>query len=266
MKLSLVQMLVGSDKEENVRKACGAIKISAQKGAQMVVLPEMFACPYDNASFVRNAEEVDGFIYHSIAESARENGVWVVAGSFPEREGKKLFNTSFVFDDLGNEIAHHRKLHLFDINIEGGQRFCESDTFSAGDEITVFDTPFGRMGLMICFDLRFGELSRAMALAGAKLLLAPAAFNKTTGPMHWDLILRTRAVDNGVFVAAVSPARDESASYIAYGHSALVSPWGELVCRMGSDEAITIAEVDFSLVEAVRRQLPILSARRTDLY
>ena len=266
MKLALVQMLVTNSKEENVKKACMAIEISAQKGAQMVVLPEMFACPYENHSFVQNAEEVSGFIYRNISQSAKENGVWVVTGSFPEREGEKLYNTSFVFDCAGREVARHRKLHLFDIDIEGGQHFCESDTFSAGDAITVFDTPFGRMGLMICFDLRFGELSRTMALSGAKLLLAPAAFNKTTGPMHWDLLLRARAVDNGVFVAAVSPARNEKASYIAYGHSALVSPWGEFVCRMGDDEAITITDVDFPLVDAVRRQLPILSARRTDLY
>lgn len=266
MQLSLVQMLVTDDKKRNVEKACRSIEISADKGAKMAVLPEMFACPYENRSFIRNAEEKGGYIYHAISQAAKENDIWVVAGSFPEQDGNYLYNSSFVFDNHGSEIACHRKLHLFDIDIEGGQHFHESETFTAGNSITVFDSSFGKMGLMICFDLRFGELSRIMALSGAKLLIAPAAFNMTTGPLHWDLLLRARAVDNGVYVAAVSPARDEKASYIAYGHSALVSPWGKYICQMGDEEAISIADADFSMVDSFRRQIPVLSARRTDLY
>ncbi len=266
MKLALVQMQVTPKKEDNVKSACQAIFRCAHEGADMVVLPEMFVCAYENAAFLQNAEPAGGYIYRALSKAAQENGVYVVGGSFPEKDGDKLFNTSFVFDKNGVCIARHRKVHLFDIQIEGGQAFCESDTFSAGDDMTVFDTCYGRVGLMICFDVRFGELARKMALNGAKLLLVPGAFNMTTGPMHWDLLLRSRAVDNGVWVAGISPARDEHASYVAYGHSAVVSPWGNEVCRLSSYPERVLLDVDLAECDRMRSQIPVLSARREDVY
>lgn len=160
----------------------------------------------------------------------------------------------------------HRKVHLFDIDVAGGQSFRESDTLSPGNAITTFETAFGTMGLCICFDLRFEELARCMCLRGAKVLFVPAAFNMTTGPAHWELLLRQRAVDNQCFTVGVSPARNEHASYVAYGNSLVSDPWGTVLCRAEADPAILYAQLDFSRLESVRRQLPILSARRTDLY
>ena len=126
-------------------------------------------------------------------------GIWLVGGSLPELEGDRVYNTSYVFDPEGRQVAKHRKMHLFDIDVAGGQSFRESATLSPGEQVTVFDTPWGRMGLCICFDLRFEELCRLMVLEGARVLLAPAAFNMTTGPAHWELLLRQRAVDNQCF-------------------------------------------------------------------
>ena len=177
-----------------------------------------------------------------------------------------MYNTSFVFDPQGACVARHRKMHLFDIDVEGGQRFRESDTLSPGNDVTLFDTPWGRMGLCICFDLRFEELCRVMALEGARVLLAPAAFNMTTGPAHWELLLRQRAVDNQCFTVGTSPARDESASYVAWGNSMVCDPWGTVLHCCGAGEEVAVTELDMTRIDAVRRQLPILSARRTDVY
>lgn len=163
-------------------------------------------------------------------------------------------------------MARHRKMHLFDIDVQGGQSFRESATLSPGNDITLFDTPYGRIGLCICFDLRFEELCRLMALEGARVLLAPAAFNMTTGPAHWELLLRQRAVDNQCFTVGAAPARDEAASYVAWGHSLVCDPWGTVLHECGSGEETAVIDLDLSRVDAVRQQLPILSARRTDIY
>ena len=148
----------------------------------------------------------------------------------------------------------------------GGQRFMESDTLSPGDQITTFDTEFGPMGLCICFDLRFEELSRCMCLRDCQAIVVPAAFNMTTGPAHWELLFRQRAVDNQCFTLGCAPARDEGAGYVSYGNSIAVDPWGTVLCRADEKETILYADLGLSRVKAVRQQLPILSARRTDLY
>ena len=144
--------------------------------------------------------------------------------------------------------------------------FMESDTFAPGNDITLLDTPWGRVGLCVCFDLRFEELCRVMTLRGARMILAPAAFNMTTGPAHWELLLRQRAVDNQCFTVGTSPARDESASYVAWGNSMVCDPWGTVLHCCGAGEEVAVTELDMTRIDAVRRQLPILSARRTDVY
>ncbi len=266
MKTALIQMPVTDSKAENLQTARAYLERAAQAGAVLAVLPEMFCCLYTNASFVQNAEAAGGPVWTAMSEAARATGLWLVAGSMPERAGEKLYNTSFVFDPQGNQTAFHRKMHLFDIDVQGGQQFAESETFSAGDQVTVFDTPYGRLGLCICFDMRFPELSRAMALSGAQAILAPAAFNMTTGPAHWELLFRQRAVDNQLFTAGVAPARDVNGPYVSYGNTMACSPWGDVLCRAGSGPALLLAELDLDQNESVRGQLPLLSARRTDVY
>ena len=264
MKLAQIQMHVTADKTANLRHAEELLR--SVRGADMAILPEMFCCPYDNSCFRAYGEPAGGAAYQMLSRTARELGLWLVGGSLPELDDGRVYNTSFVFDPQGVCVARHRKMHLFDIDVEGGQRFRESDTLSPGDDVTLFDTPWGRMGLCICFDLRFEELCRVMALEGARVLLAPAAFNMTTGPAHWELLFRQRAVDNQLFTFGTSPARNEQATYVAWGHSIVCDPWGTVLHQCGAGEEVAVTTVDLTRVEAVRQQLPILSARREDVY
>lgn len=266
MRAALIQMPVTTDKEANLSRACKDLREAKARGADIGVLPEMFCCPYDNSCFRAYGEEEGGPAQRTLSALAAELGMYIVAGSLPELEEGRVYNTSYVYDRHGLQLARHRKAHLFDIDVKGGQRFRESDVLSPGNEITTFETEFGTMGLCICFDLRFEELARCMCLRGAKCLFVPAAFNMTTGPAHWELLFRQRAVDNQCFTVGVSPARDERASYIAYGNSIAADPWGTVLCRAGAGAEILYADLDLSRLESVREQLPVLSARREDLY
>lgn len=266
MKIAAIQMPVGMDKRENLRTAAEFVRRAAEQGARIAVLPEMFFCPYTNEYFPRYAEEQGGPAFEAMAGMARQNSLTLVAGSMPERDGGRLYNTGFVFDPQGQVIARHRKVHLFDINVQGGQRFCESDVFTPGEDVTVFEADGHRFGLCICFDIRFPELFRRMALKGAEAIFVPAAFNMTTGPMHWELSFRMRAVDNQLFTVGAAPARDEQGCYVSYAHSIVCSPWGKVLAQAGTDPELLVAELDLSENERVRAQLPLLSARRPDVY
>lgn len=264
--IAQIQMAVCRDKASNIRYGCELIRQAAQQGVHMAILPEMFCCPYENSAFRPFGEFIGGEAQAALSALAKELGIWIVGGSIPELEGERVYNTSFVYDDCGRQVARHRKMHLFDIDVVGGQSFRESDTLSAGKDVTVFDTPWGKMGLCICFDLRFEELARCMTLQGIQMIIVPAAFNMTTGPAHWELLFRQRAVDNQLFTVGTSPARCETEGYVAWGHSIVCDPWGTVLHQCGADEEIAVTQIDLQRVDAVRRQLPILSARREDVY
>lgn len=157
-------------------------------------------------------------------------------------------------------------MHLFDINVKNGQRFQESETLSAGNSVTTFDTEFGVFGLCVCYDFRFPELGRLMALNGAKVILVPAAFNMTTGPAHWELMFRSQALNNQVYAIGTAPTRDPSAPYVSWGHSIVVDPWGRVVHQMDEMSGTQITELDLEFVADIRAQLPLLKHRRTDVY
>lgn len=266
MRIAMVQMKVTADREGNLRRAREKLFALQHERIDMAVLPEMFCCPYSNACFRSYGEPSGGAAWQMLSDTARELGIWIIGGSIPELEGDRVYNTSFVFDRAGRQVARHRKAHLFDINVEGGQSFRESETLTAGNEVTVFDTEFGPIGLCICFDFRFQEMAKVMGDRGARLIAVPAAFNMTTGPAHWELMLRQRAVDNQLFTLAVAPARDERAEYVSYANSMLTDPWGTVLARAGEDEETMIAEIDLAQCERIRAQLPIRNARRGDLY
>ncbi|MCR4790226.1 MAG: carbon-nitrogen hydrolase family protein [Treponemataceae bacterium] len=263
MKLALIQMTTGfKDSLDSLTSAIEKIKEAAFQGADLVILPEMFNCPYDTAAFPLYAQEEGGFNWQALSEIAKKEGIYLVAGSIPElvrEKGKpdKVYNTSFVFDRNGRQLARHRKMHLFDVAIEGGQHFKESDTLTAGDEVTVFQTEFGPVGLLICFDIRFPEMVRQMRKQGCKLVTVPAAFNMTSGPLWWDLVFRARAVDNQLFMAGCAPARNAEASYIAWGHSLVVDPWGKITGQLDEKEGILYQEIALSLADDVRKQVPL---------
>lgn len=259
MKIALLQMMVTADKEKNLKRAEEMVKKAAQGGADMAVLPEIFNCPYDNAYFREYAEPKGGETYRRLAEMAKENAVYVVGGSVPQIKENKIYNTSYTFNRQGKEIHDYSKTHLFDINIEGGQAFRESDTLTAGAGLGVFPTEFGLCGLGICFDIRFQSDWEKLQKEGAVVCIVPGAFNMTTGPAHWELLFRARAVDNQLFMVGVSPARDLDFSYHAYGHSLVVDPWGTVLTQMDFQEEIAIVSLELDRVASVRRQLPILA-------
>ena len=244
-----------------------ALFASIPDGAtDLIMLPEMWNGPYEAKRFPDFAEPEDGPSWQFLSALAKERHVYLCGGSIAERKDDRVYNTAYVFDPDGRQIAKHRKMHLFDIDVKGGQRFFESDTLSPGNDVTVFSTPFCKMGLSICYDFRFPELARLMVDAGAKVILVPAAFNMTTGPAHWELLFRQRAVDNQVYTVGVAPARDPAASYQSWGHSIVCSPWGEVLMQADEKESVAITSLDLDRVDEIRRQLPLLSQRRTDVY
>ena len=264
VKLAVLQLRTERQLEMTLEKAERMLRKAAENGAEIAVLPEMFCCPYDAAYFSAFAGRADE-VRAALSRWARENRLLLVGGSLPEREGDRLYNTCFVYDETGRQIARHRKLHLFDVDLPG-MRFMESDSFAPGEEITTFETRWGRMGAAICFDVRFPELFRAMAKRGAQIIFLPAQFNHKTGPAHWELSLRARAVDNELFVVGASAAKDAGFSYESWGHSMAVDPFGELLACCGDEETILYAEPDLARIAEVRRQLPTFLHLREDLY
>lgn len=276
-KVACVQLSVGADKAKNMQTAADAVKRAAAQGAKLVVLPEMFNCPYANSSFPVYAEEVPESIQAANAEQhptfvalsqvAKECQVYLVGGSIPERENDQLFNTCLIFSPQGQLITKHRKVHLFDINIPGRQVFKESDTLTPGNQVTVFDTDLGcKIGVGICYDIRFAEYAMAAANQGAELLIYPGAFNITTGPLHWELLQRGRAVDNQLYVATASPSLDPDFSYKAWGHSTIVGPFGNVLATCDNTDAIVMSDINLNWVSEVRRRIPIRDQKRADLY
>ncbi|MBR3486770.1 MAG: carbon-nitrogen hydrolase family protein [Clostridia bacterium] len=256
MKVSLIQMQVTDRKAQNLAHA--EELISSCRGADIIMLPEMFCCPYSPPSFIKNAEPAEGEAFGMLSRAAREAKAYVVGGSIPEKEDGRIYNTCFVLSPEGELAAKHRKAHLFDIDVRGGQRFMESETLSAGEGPTVFSTPFGRFGVCICFDIRFPGFIAEMR--GIDALFVPAAFNMTTGPLHWELLFRARAVDNQFFTFGCAPARDEKSPYVSYANSIAVSPWGKILARADEKERILTVEADLSEVRAAREQIPVGNA------
>ncbi len=267
IRVAILQTQVFEDKKANLQQAEKLLGQVALQNIDLAILPEMFNCPYETGRFPVYAEEEGGESFRACSAMAEKYGIYLAVGSMPERDRQgRIYNTAYVFDRQGRRIAKHRKLHLFDIDVEGGQSFRESDTLSAGDEITVFDTEFCRMGICICYDLRFPEIFRLMALDGAEVVLVPAAFNMTTGPAHWELLFRQRAVDNQAWFIGVASARDCQAGYVSWGHSIVTDPWGSVVMQMDEKPGVRVVEIDLDMGKRVRRELPFLSQRRTDLY
>lgn len=267
VKIAQIQAHVYEEKEKNMEELERNLERIKDENIDLVTLGEMFNCPYQTPCFPVYGEMERGETWQKLSALAKKYQIYLSAGSVPEKDEEgNVYNTAYVFDPQGNQIAKHRKVHLFDIAVKGGQCYQESATLTAGDQITVFDTKFGKMGICICFDCRFPEIVRLMTLQGARVILVPAAFNMTTGPAHWELMFRGRAVDNQCYMIGTSDARDEQAGYISWGHSLVVSPWGDVVTQMDEKPGIQITEIDLDRVDAIREQLPLLSARRTDMY
>ncbi|OCH95223.1 carbon-nitrogen hydrolase [Obba rivulosa] len=285
--LALVQLgQIGADKAANLKHAREMIlKAASDEGGtrarpDVVVLPEVFNSPYGHQHFPVYAEPINyvpGEAYDTAASpsesvrmlsgAAKEAGVWLIGGSIPEKDKDgKLYNTATVYSREGKLVATHRKMHLFDIDIPGKITFKESTTLSAGSSINYFDTEFARIGLGICYDVRFPELAMILARKGCHALIYPGAFNLTTGPLHWELLQRARAVDNQVFFSMCSPARDMTAGYHAWGHSMVVDPMARVLTEAGEDEEIIYAQIDPQAMHDARAGIPVTTQRRFDVY
>jgi len=266
LQTAICQMQVGNDKAANLEKAAQMIK-EASKKANLLVLPEIFNIPYQNDLMVQYAEPIPGPTTDMLAALAKELQILLVGGSIAEIDTNgNIYNSSCVFAPNGKIIGHHRKLHLFDIQIPGQIVFKESDVFTAGEELQTIEYEGLSFTVMICYDIRFPELARQAALNGAQIIVVPAAFNLTTGPAHWELLMRCRAIDNQLFIIAASPARNPAASYQAWGHSMIVDPWGRILVEGGTQEEIIYAEIDLAQLQKVRQELPLLQHRRPELY
>jgi len=267
LKTAICQMRVTDDKIDNLNHARELIHTAARSGAGLVVLPEIFSVPYQTEIMAANAEIFPGPSTSFLSAVARQEGIILVGGSIPERgQDGKIYNTCYVFDDQGELIGKQQKLHLFDIDIPGQISFRESALLAAGNRLQIIKHKDLVFAVIICYDIRFPELARLAALEGAQVLVVPAAFNLTTGPAHWELLMRSRAVDNQLFVIAASPARNHAAKYQAWGHSLVADPWGTIISEAGIAEEIIYAELDFSLITKLRREMPLFLHRRTDIY
>ncbi|XP_069744817.1 omega-amidase NIT2 isoform X2 [Narcine bancroftii] len=265
-RLALIQLMVSPLKASNYNRLGTFVKEAASRGAKVVALPECYNSPYGTNYFPEYAERIPGESTRVLSEVAKEFGVYLIGGSIPEEDDGKLYNTCTVFAPNGSMLLKYRKIHLFDIDVPGKIRFQESETLSPGSSLCTFDTPYCKVGIGICYDMRFTELAQIYTQKGCQLLVYPGAFNMTTGPAHWELLQRARAVDNQVYVAAVSPARNEKSSYVAWGHSSIVNPWGEVLAKAGSEETIIYADIDLKYLSGIRQQIPILKQKRHDLY
>ncbi|KAF9364381.1 hypothetical protein BGX34_001695 [Mortierella sp. NVP85] len=268
-KLALVQLAVTANKDDNLANARTHVLEAASKGANLVVLPECFNSPYGTRYFPEYAESLqDGPSVKALSAMAKEANVYLIGGSIPERnsEDNNIYNTCTIYNPEGAIIATHRKVHLFDIDVPGKIRFQESETLTAGKQLTHVDTEFGKIGVGICYDIRFPEPAMIAARQGCFAMIYPGAFNMTTGPLHWELLQRARAVDNQMYVAACSPARDVNADYHAWGHSTVVGPAGDVLQTTDEKQGIIYADLDLSKMNEFRQNIPLTTQRRFDLY
>ncbi|XP_040077540.2 omega-amidase NIT2-like [Ixodes scapularis] len=265
-RLALLQLAVNSNKAENLEKTSRKIREAASEGAKMVVLPECFGFPNAAPNFPKYAETIPGESSEMMSRSAKENQVYLIGGSMSESDNGKIYSTCLVYGPDGSMLAKHRKIHLFGFNIPGKIRFSETDFITSGNRLTTFNTPFCKVGVGVCFDMCFAYMAEAYGQLGCKLLVYPGAFDTITGPTYWEVIQRTRAIDNQVYVATASPSRDESASYVNWGHSMLVDPSGTVVQSAGSGEELVLADVDLDQIDEAANKFPINKEKKNDIY
>jgi predicted amidohydrolase len=261
---AVAQMRTGSDKAENLARAEKLIRIAAGRGAQLIALPEMFNWRGPRNEEGAAAEDLNGPTLSMAARLASELRVHLLAGSITERiDGRsKSYNTSVLFGPDGAPLAVYRKIHLFDVNLPSGRSIRESAVKQAGDKVAVARTSFGRVGLSVCYDVRFPELYRLLTSAGAELVTVPSAFTFTTGEAHWEVLLRARAIENQVFVLAPAQVGRNVHGFDDYGNSMIIDPWGRALARMGDSEGVAMAELDFDYLKRVRAEFPCLEHRR----
>lgn len=266
--VAAIQMDSKDDKEQNLSNAIALIEEGVRRGAKLIAMPEQMSYIGNDAS--SNAEEIpNGPTFNVMVAQAKKHNIWLHCGSIYERNEKdplRPFNTTMLINPKGELVVKYRKIHMFDVNIKNGPSVKESDRVCPGNEIVTVDTQeVGHLGLSICYDIRFGELYRIMALKGAQIFLTPADFVLNTGKDHWEPILRARSIENGCYTIAPGQCGVKP-QFQAYGKSLIVDPWGNVIAKAMDKPCVITAEVDLDYLDGVRKQVPTLENRRDDIY
>jgi deaminated glutathione amidase len=266
MRVAVVQMNSAEDKAQNLVTAERLLHGAADQNAELAVLPELFTYLGRRRGHRDAAEPIPGPTSELLARVARERRLRIVGGSFLESVAgqERYFNTCLVLEADGSIVARYRKLHLFDVDVEGN-RYRESDTMSAGEDVVLTKLGDVPVGLTICYDLRFPELYRRLGAGGARIITAPSAFTFETGKDHWDLLVRTRALENQVFVLAAAQFGSHPPGLACYGNAMIVDPWGTVLARAPEGESVVVADIDFEHQDRIRKSLPSLTHRRTEV-
>jgi predicted amidohydrolase len=266
-KIAAVQITTGPDVEKNLLLAEQEIKKAAQQGANIIALPEVFAC-YDSQKYLAlGQQEISelGNLRSRMSSWAKTNNVYLIGGTIPvlDPEANKVYPRCYFYNDQGEELGYYDKIHLFDVDIDDAQgRYRESDMFLSGDDIKVFPTPYGNVGLTICYDLRFPYVFDRLRKAGADIIAVVAAFTETTGRAHWQTLLQARAIEQQCYVLASNQWGQHDDKRRTFGHSMVISPWGEILDELPSGEGIAIANMEPTEVERIRREMPIANHQR----
>ena len=269
-RVAVVQMCSSDQLNDNLETVTSQVGLAVSKGAQMVVLPENFALMAKHSAQLLSVAETlgKGAIQDFLSGLSKKHACWIVAGSMPIRSAleNKVYATCLVYNEMGQQVSYYHKIHLFDVDIADNKgRYRESDTFVAGTEPVVVDTPFGVMGLSICYDLRFPELYRALLQQGAQFFVAPSAFTELTGQAHWALLCRTRAVENTCYLIAANQVGLHNNGRSTFGHSMIVDPWGEVLSELDVSEGMIISTLKKSTLNRVRKSLPAIQHRRLSI-
>ena len=266
MKIAAVQMVSGSEVEKNLKTVTNFINLAVEQNVKFLVLPENFACMGMNETDKLDIREKqgDGPIQEFLKHAAREHGIWIVGGTIPIDSGNKerIISRCQVYSDQGECVGFYDKMHLFDVQVpDSTESYSESDTIQAGSEVVVLDTPFGKAGLAVCYDLRFPELFRQLLDKGAELLIVPSAFTDLTGRAHWEILVRTRALENACYLIAANQGGIHINGRETYGHSVIVDPWGRILNQLEKGIGLVVGEIDSDRVKQIRESFPSVQHR-----
>ncbi len=270
-RVAAIQMASGPSVSTNLMEAGRLIARAAAAGAELVVLPENFALMgmTERDKVQVREEEGRGPIQDFLAARAREHGIWIVGGTLPlaAPAADKVYAACLLFDAQGKQVARYDKMHLFDVMLEqSGERYAESQTIAPGEQVVVADTPFGRLGLAVCYDLRFPELFRRMSDLRVEIIALPSAFTALTGKAHWESLVRVRAIENQSYMIAAAQGGYHFNGRETYGDSMIVDPWGAVLERLPRGAGVISAEIDLAYLARIRRNFPSLQHRRREIF
>jgi len=265
--IAVIQLDTQNDKKKNLETAAEFIKEAVSKNAKIISFPEVMNLVGKNIGEGGQAEPIPGYTTDFLCSEAKKYGVYIHGGSITELipNEKKFYNTTAMINDKGEIIAKYRKLHTFDVTLPDGTVNMESEKVLPGKDVVTVNTEYGKLGFSICYDIRFPELFRLLAIKGAQIIFTPANFTMPTGKDHWDTILRTRAIENTCYIVAAGQIGKKT-NFTAFGNSMIIDPWGTIIAKAKDEPSVAVAEIDLDYLDRVREKIPSLKNRRSDVY